>query len=118
MDRPRYNRLKKFWESQGFRSATEFAAFLEIGKSHISDIDKKDNPAKLLQSLSLKMKLLNLHWLLTGDGPMLHEGVEMLRALDNLPFRELIKEFGVLTEANQWLLVSQVKKWLADLTEK
>lgn len=84
--RPRFGRLKHYWESKGFRSASDFADFLEVGRSHISDIDKKETPAVLLQALSLKTDL-NLHWLLTGNGSMAHDPLSQMPEQDSAPSR-------------------------------
>jgi len=117
LNRPRFKRLKSYWEAKGFRSATDFAAFLEVGKSHISDIDNKETPAVLLQALSLKTSI-NLHWLLTGEGEMEHAVSDFMISLDNVPLRELIREFSLLSESDQWRLVADVKRWLAEQDKK
>lgn len=65
----RLNRLKEYWESKSFKNAKAFADFLGLSASNFSELDKRDNPTRLLLALTLKTDL-NIDWLLTGHGNM------------------------------------------------
>jgi transcriptional regulator with XRE-family HTH domain len=90
----RGERLKIYWEGKGYRSMREFAEFLGVSPSQISEADKKGVPAKLLHALSQKTDL-NLKWWETGDGEMIAQDnpvndllrgmTEKLKQLESLP---------------------------------
>lgn len=65
----RLYRLKEYWESKSFKNAKAFADFLGVSASNFSELDKRENPTRLLLALTLKTDL-NIDWLLTGQGCM------------------------------------------------
>jgi len=65
----RLERITEFRRKIGYKTAKEFADFLQISPSQISEIDKKDKPANLLHALETKTNI-NLNWLETGLGDM------------------------------------------------
>lgn len=63
------DRLTAYRIARGYRTAKEFAAFLGISASQISEVDKKENPANLILALTNKTDI-NIDWWETGEGEM------------------------------------------------
>src|SRR5690349_17534393 len=68
-------RLRKYWEYKGYKSAKAFAAALGISDSHIAEVDQRVDNRKLLLALRSKSECydLNIDWFETGEGEMLLE---------------------------------------------
>lgn len=132
-------RLKKYWQSKGYKSAKAFASALGISDSHISEIDQRSDSRKLLLAIRSipEFNDLDLIWLETGEGEMLKQpqssadpreqyGVtalhrtltpeqeRALQILDSAPeARRLLERFMLLDdEGERAIIMGEVEKLL------
>jgi len=90
-----YDRLKAFWESEGYKNANQFANALGYARSqNIKRLDREENGKPgidLLEAVVKKFPHFNTNYYLTGDERFLKEkypGIQKIKDTANEPNRD------------------------------
>lgn len=124
-----FKRLQQIIENQGFKNLNDFAlnGLNYDSSSKLNRLkDEKNKPSvEILTDIANKFKIINLHWLITGEGSMLlnedklhivEEPVATYLATKNESYDLLVKNYNLLKEQNalQEELINMLKEKVED----